>query len=82
VQSVMGDITAAIEIAEAGVKLAAGTEESGLRADALAALAFVQSRATWQKEARASLDEALALLNAKGDRARARLLAPALTRRG
>jgi class 3 adenylate cyclase/tetratricopeptide (TPR) repeat protein len=81
VQAVMGDITAAIEIAEAGVKLAAGTEEVGLRADALAALAFVQSRATWNKEARASLVEALALLGAKGDRARARLLAPALTAR-
>ncbi|HEY8238120.1 MAG TPA: adenylate/guanylate cyclase domain-containing protein [Candidatus Limnocylindrales bacterium] len=82
IQAVMGDITAAIEIAEAAVKIAAGTEEVGLRADALAALAFVQSRATWDKEARASLDEALALLNAKGDRARARLLAPALNVRG
>ncbi|MBI2780836.1 MAG: AAA family ATPase [Chloroflexi bacterium] len=76
VQAVIGDITAAIELAEAGVAAAAMTEEVGLHADALIALAFVRSRAGWSKEARAALSDALALLDAKGDRATARRIAP------
>ncbi len=79
VQSVMGDITAAIELAEAGVATAATTEEVGLHADALIALAFVRSRAGWNEEARAALVDALALLEAKGDLATARKLASSLS---
>ena len=82
VQSIMGDITAAIELAEAGVAAAAPTEEISLRADALLALAFVRTRAGWNDEARAALAEALALLVAKGDRARARAIAPPINAGG
>jgi class 3 adenylate cyclase/tetratricopeptide (TPR) repeat protein len=79
VQAVMGDITAAIDLAEAGAKAASTTEEVGLHADALIALAFVRARAGWNEEARAALADALALSEAKGDRATARRLASSLS---
>lgn len=80
VQSVMGDITAALDMSDAGVARAAATEEVTLHADALTAQAFVRSRAGWDDEARAALVEALALVNAKGDLARARAIAPSAAR--
>jgi len=82
IQAVIGDITAALDMAEAGVKLADATEEVGLRADALVALAFVQSRATWAKDARQSLEAALALAEAKGNRATAGRIRTSLEGRG
>ena len=58
--------------------LAAATEDVGLRADALIALGEVLGRADANEEARATLDEALGLLNAKGDRATARRIGASL----
>jgi class 3 adenylate cyclase/tetratricopeptide (TPR) repeat protein/type II secretory pathway predicted ATPase ExeA len=72
VQAVLGDITAAVELARAAVDAAAPTEEVGLHAEALIALSFVQRRAGSDDDARAALDEALVLLAAKKDRATAR----------
>jgi len=71
VQAVMGDITAALELAEEAVTRAAETEEVALHAHALDARGFVQARAGWDTEANTSRNEALALLEKKGDRATA-----------
>ena len=74
-----GDIAAATALAEEALASARETEEVGLLAEALVGLAYVCRAAGKNEEARAPLDEALALLNAKGDRATARRIASPLT---
>ncbi|HEX3265863.1 MAG TPA: adenylate/guanylate cyclase domain-containing protein [Candidatus Limnocylindrales bacterium] len=73
-----GEIAAATALAEEALESARATEEVGLLAETLVGLAYVRTAAGMHEEARAPLDEALALLNAKGDRATARRLASPL----
>jgi class 3 adenylate cyclase/tetratricopeptide (TPR) repeat protein len=74
-----GDAVAATALAGEALDMARNTEEIGLQAEALLGLAYVRTAAGDHEEARAPLDEALALLNAKGDRATARRVASPLT---
>jgi tetratricopeptide (TPR) repeat protein len=82
IRAARGDAAGAAALAREALDLAAATEELELHADALAALAEAYRAANESELAEATLTEALRLLEAKGDQATTRLLAPSLSTSG